>query len=78
MSCKKLPMRFAHIFFVPETGTGSYKLIAAGSGFYGCATATDLHRDSLLKTINMGVNISKFSANANAKTKFFQKFFKKN
>ena len=70
-------MRFAHIFFVPETGTGSYKLIAAGSGFYGCATATDLHRDSLLKTINMLSNISEFSTIANEKSKFFSNFFQK-
>jgi len=71
-------MCFAHIFWFRIPGTGLKKSIAAGSGFNGCATATDFHRDSLLDTINMEVNISGFPAIANGKSRKKQVFFQKN
>ena len=74
---KKLPMRFAHIFLFRNPERAQKNMIAAGSGYNGCATATDFHRNSLLQTINMQSNISKFPVNANEKTGKNKVFLKK-
>jgi hypothetical protein len=57
----KLPMCFAHIFLFRNPGTGHEFLIAAGSGFNGCATATDFHRDSLLQNNHFRGQYNEFS-----------------
>ena len=56
-------------------------MIAAGSGYNGCATATDLHRDSLLQNNHYGCQYNKFSCECKCifkkKTKiFFEKIIR--
>ena len=52
-------------------------MIAAGSGFYGCATATDFHRDSLLQNNHLGRQYNGVSCDCKCffqeKTFFFEK-----
>ena len=68
-------MCFAHIFHVPDNRNEFKKMIAAGSGYNGCATATDLHRDSLLQNNHYGCQYNKFSCECKCifkkKTKIF-------
>ena len=59
-------------------GTSS-NMIAAGSGYNGCATATDFHRDSLLQNNHFRGQYNEFSCECKCffqeKTIFFEKIF---